>query len=414
MRPRLFVRPLTVTVALAAAVSLLPAAPAQATLARRIALAHWSSAADFDRGRSHGLVVEGGALTLEDPVARSGGQEYGEWTSPWVSPGFRLTELIPSWQGQTPGASSLRFEVRGRTSRQTGSWDTVARWAFTDRAVRRFSGSGQGDDLGRVSYDTWITGGVSAYQVRVRFLRPADSTARPSLAALDAMASRLPAVASVRTSAVGGAPNPALGKVLRVPRYSQMVHSGKYPQYDGGGQAWCSPTSTTMVLAYYDALPARSAYAWVQNGYTDPEVAHAARRTYDTNLGGTGNWAFNTAYAGGTTAQAFVTRLRNLRDAERYIARGIPLVASITFGGGQLDGAPISSTNGHLLVIVGFRENGDVVVNDPAARSRAGVRRTYDRGQFEDAWLKRYSSGGSLRGSGGLVYVIRDAAHRLP
>jgi hypothetical protein len=42
------------------------------------------------------------------------------------------------------------------------------------------------------------------------------------------------------------------------------------------------------------------------------------------------------------------------------------------------------------------------------------VRRTYDRGQFEDAWLKRYSSGGSLRGSGGLVYVVRDDAHPLP
>ena len=67
-------------------------------------------------------------------------------------------------------------------------------------------------------------------------------------------------------------------------------------------------------------------------------------------------------------------------------------------------------TNGHLLVVVGFTESGDVVVNDPAAAQRAGVRRTYDRGQFENAWLKRGSNGGS----GGLAYVIRDAAHPLP
>jgi hypothetical protein len=56
-------------------------------------------------------------------------------------------------------------------------------------------------------------------------------------------------------------------------------------------------------------------------------------------------------------------------------------------------------------VIVGFTRSGDVVVNDPAARTRSGVRRTYDRGQFEDAWLPT---------SGGLVYVIHDRAHPLP
>ena len=42
------------------------------------------------------------------------------------------------------------------------------------------------------------------------------------------------------------------------------------------------------------------------------------------------------------------------------------------------------------------------------------MRRTYDRGQFENAWLQRYPSGGGMRGSGGLAYVIRDSAHPLP
>ena len=56
-------------------------------------------------------------------------------------------------------------------------------------------------------------------------------------------------------------------------------------------------------------------------------------------------------------------------------------------------------------MIVGFTATGDVVVNDPAASSASGVRRTYDRGQFEAAWLG---------GSGGTAYVIHDAAHPLP
>ncbi len=399
---------LSLALALVGAMTVLPGPADAAPPARRIAVQHWATGAELKTGTSNGVIVSDGALVLD------GTRASGTWTSPWVTPGFSLTELIPSWQALTPGGSSIRVEVRGRTSERTGTWDSMAHWAFTDRRVQRASGTSQTDDLGKVSYDTWVTGGVSAYQVRVTLLRPSGSADQPTVEAVQAMASRLPNVSSVATSDVGDAPNPALGKVLAVPRYSQMIHEGEYPQYDGGGEAWCSPTSTTMVLAYYDALPPRSSYAWVNDGYDDPEVAHAARRTYDKTLSGTGNWAFNTAYAGGYTSQSFVTRLRSLREAERFIAAGIPLVASITFGRGELDGAPISSTNGHLLVVVGFKDNGDVVVNDPAAASNSGVRRTYDRGQFEDAWLKRYASGSSLRGSGGLVYVIRDADHPLP
>ena len=77
----------------------------------------------------------------------------------------------------------------------------------------------------------------------------------------------------------------------------------------------------------------------------------------------------------------------------------MPVIVSIAFGAGELSGAPISASNGHLLVVVGFTADGDVVVNDPAADSPAGVRRTYDRGQLERAWLDA---------STGTAYVIRD------
>jgi hypothetical protein len=209
-------------------------------------------------------------------------------------------------------------------------------------------------------------------------------------------------------------PGVARGVVLDVPRYSQMVHAGEYPQYGGGGEAWCSPTSTTMVLAYYKRLPAASEYAWVRPSYADRAVDHAARMTFDHGYDGTGYWPFNTAYAARHAGHAFVTRFNSLRGVEQMIRAGIPVVTSITFGKGQLTGAPISASNGHLVVVVGFTSTGNVVVNDPAARTRAGVRRTYSRAQFENAWLQRYPSSGSMRGSGGLAYVIRDSAHPLP
>ncbi len=421
--PRLLVLPLTLASLGAVVAGSLPAAltdtAAAVVPARRIVYSQWDTGDELAQGRARGVSVVDGGLGLTDPVGTRGDYEYGTWESPWVRPGFDLTELVPSWHGATPGGSWIKIEVRGARGGQRSSWDTIADWSLDDREFTRSSSSdSQSDDLGRTAYDTWITSGVSAWQVRVTLLRRTGGKAKPTVSTVGGMASVLPSVSSVSTSTPGAGAKTALGKVLPVPMYSQMVHEGEYPQYDGGGEAWCSPTSTTMVLDYYDSLPPPRQYRWVRKDYPDRVVAHVARMTYDAGFGGTGNWPFNTSYAASLTGagdgSAFVTRLRSLTEAERFIAVGIPLVASITFGPGELSGAPISSTNGHLLVIVGFAKNGDVVVNDPAASSRAGVRRTYDRGQFEDAWLKRYSSGSSMRGSGGMVYVIHDAAHPLP
>jgi hypothetical protein len=406
--PRL-ARPLLPLLALALAVPG-PAATSAAAAPeaeRRIQYAEWRGA-DLAAGTFDGTLLRRARLRIGEPVATRtyGGTRYdvGRWVSPWRRPGFALTELIASWQATTPGDSWVEVQVRGRTAQGTrSSWDTLGRWAAGDRHVRRTSVGGQGDDLADVNVDTWqVPGGVRAWQLRVNLMRA--GTARPTVRALGAVVSRLPDVDGVATSDPGVASGPD-HVVLDVPRYSQMVHSGHYPAWGGGGQAWCSPTSLSMVLGYYDALPPRSAYAWVPDGHPQPWVDHAARMTFDADYDGTGNWPFNTAYAGtrlGPGARAYVTRLRSLRQAERYVAGGTPLVASISFGAGDLDGAPISSTNGHLLVIVGFTRSGDVVVNDPAAQRRSGVRRTYDRGQFEDAWLPT---------SGGVVYVLtRDAA----
>ena len=384
-----------------------PAAPASAAPApRQIVYERWTSADDFRTGTLRGVEVSRGRLVMGTPVSTRSyaGRRYGvgEWVSPWRNPGFGLTELISSWNASTPGNSWIEVQVRGRTADgRTSSWDVLGRWAAGDRFIRRTSVPAQGDDLAGVAVDTWKTNtAIAQWQLRVQLMR-GNGAPSPRVDGIGAMVSRLPRVSGVATSDPGTGP----GIVLDVPRYSQMVHRGHYPRWGSGGQAWCSPTSTSMVLGRYDALPPPSAYDWVPDGHVDPWVDYAARATYDESYSGTGNWPFNTAYAATRTEDAFVTRLRNLREARHFIEAGIPLVASISFGAGELSGAPISATNGHLLVIVGFTRSGDVVVNDPAARTRSGVRRTYDRGQFEDAWIPT---------SGGLVYVIRDRAHPLP
>ncbi|MGZ5401215.1 MAG: C39 family peptidase, partial [Nocardioides sp.] len=364
--------------------------PSQAAPApRKIRYTEWR-AADLSAGALAGTEVRRGRVRISDPVGtrRLGGHTYdvGRWTSPWRKPGFALTELIGSWHAATPGNSLVEVQVRGRAGDgRLTSWDTLAHWAATDRSVRPTSVPGQGDDLADVNVDTWrVPGGAVAWQLRVNLLRV--GRASPTLRAIGAMSSRLADVGDVATSTPGVASGPD-HVVLDVPRYSQMIHTGHFPQWGSGGQAWCSPTSTSMVLGHYDALPGPKVRAWVPANHPQPWVDHAARSTFDHAYRGTGNWPFNTAYAARLAGgPSFVTRLRSLREAERFVAAGIPLVASVSFGSGDLDGAPISSTNGHLLVIAGFTAGGDVVVNDPAAQQSSGVRRTYDRGQFEDVW----------------------------
>jgi hypothetical protein len=383
---------------------------------RRIGYRQWDTTAQLATGELSGTAATTGNVRLTAPGARVrvDGRAYdrGTWTSPWVRPGFRVTELVPSWTATTPAGTLIQVDVRGLGAGNVrSSWDTLARWAGPDTSYARTSLGSQRDDLGRVATDTWeADGGVTGWQVRVSLLRRPGTGATPAVGAVGATASRLPSVDRVTTSA----PGVARGVVLPVPSYSQMVHAGEYPQYGGGGEAWCSPTATTMVLAYYRRLPPPSDYAWVRRSYADRVVDHSARMTFDHGYDGTGNWPFNTAYAAGRAGHAFVTRFTSLRPVERLVRAGIPVVTSITFGRGRLTGAPIRASNGHLVVVVGFTPSGDVVVNDPAARTRAGVRRAYARGQFEDAWLSRHRSGGTMRGSGGIGYVVRDAAHPLP
>jgi hypothetical protein len=374
----------------------------------RISLDRWQSSADWRSGRNPGMRIERGQLRIAAPVRtrtyRTKVYDEARWTSPWTQTRFGATSMIPSWNAQAPAGTWVEVEVRARIGDRTGSWDVVARWSQSDRGFLRVSGGEQADDLTSVNVDTVVADGgrsYSSWQLRISLLRRTGTDRSPVLHSAATMTSRVPASDTVPSSATG------MRRTLdlQVPRYSQMLHAGTYPQWDNGGEAWCSPTSTTMLLAYWNALPSARALRWIPDGTPQKPVVHAARYVYDYRYDGAGNWPFNTAYAGTRGLDAYVTRLRSLRSAERYIKAGIPLVASVAYGSGELDGAPIDSTNGHLMVIRGFTAAGDVIVNDPAAARPRGVRRTYDRGQFENAWIPA---------TGGVVYVMRPEGTPLP
>lgn len=373
-------------------------APARVTTTR-LAERSFETGPQLRQGRWNHTFIRQHSLRIKkvNGTRRMAGARWdqGRWTSPWVTTPFGFNELIPSWQAHTPGRSWVLVRARVRAADGTvGTWDTVARWTANGGVPRTTLGS-QADSLSRMAVDTLRTNdpaGARAWQLRVVLLRPEGGKAKPRLERIGAVASRVGARSAVSQ------PGPAAGKVLDVPAYSQMTHRGHYPQWGNGGEAWCSPTSTAMVLQYYGVHP-RPARNFGPAGHQDGVVDWTAKKVYDHGYRGTGNWAFNTAYAGRFLTHTRVTRLHGLRATERFINAGTPVIVSVAFGSGQLRGSPINSTAGHLMVVVGFTASGDVVVNDPAAPSNSTVRRTYDRAQFERAWLG---------GSGGVAYILED------
>jgi hypothetical protein len=198
---------------------------------------------------------------------------------------------------------------------------------------------------------------------------------------------------------------------LQVPQYSQELHHGEYPQFDGGGEAWCSPTSTEMVVEYWNRGPSGHDVASLPpdpvfdaNGRVDPTVDWAAAHTYDWHYDGTGNWPFNAAYASEYGLDGSVRMFDSLQGLEAWIKRGVPVVTSIAWDNtdadpnNNLDGSDITGTDGHLMVVRGFTASGDVIANDPASPTDARVRHVYKRAQFEYDWLNA---------SNGIGYVIK-------
>lgn len=371
---------------------------------------HEWSAGSLRQGTFEGVLVGRDGLELARPVGRvereGRAYEYARWTSPVRRLGFPATQAVASWNARTPAGTWIQVEFRSVGDGWTSGWYVLGRWAYGDADIKRATVSGQSDEHGSVDVDTFVAGEpLVAHQVRVTLHRAVGQAAAPSVSLVGVMASAVPDRFTVPASK----PGPARGIELAVPRYSQNVHLGEYPEYDGGGEAWCSPSSTEMVVEYWGRGPTPEETSWVDPSYADPTVDHAARHTYDHDYRGAGNWPFNAAYAAHFGLRAHITRLTSLLELERHIARGVPVITSQAFQADELPGSGYS-TAGHIMVVVGFTERGDVIANDPASPDNPSVRRVYPRRAFENVWLrtKRPLPGGGVGGgSGGIAYVIQ-------
>jgi hypothetical protein len=133
----------------------------------------------------------------------------------------------------------------------------------------------------------------------------------------------------------------------------------------------CSPTCVSMVLGLW-----QKRHDWL--GLVD--------ECLDPATGMYGVWPLAVRAAAKRGSLGAIEVFDSWQEPLDVLRRGVPLVTSIRFSPGELPGAPLPETSGHLVVVYGAGPV-DVLVCDPAAAAGEVVRR-YESQAFSRAWLR--------------------------
>lgn len=288
-----------------------------------------------------------------------------------------FVEVIPSWNFKSQGGS-VKVEIQAIGEGFETKLYNLGSWSFTPDL--RTSVKDQADEHGDVLTDTLV-------------LRKAGTKVRVVLTPMANAEGKVPELKQFFLSFTPANWNTqelesdriVWGKVLSVPEKAQ----NDYP----GGNVLCSPTCVSMLMNRLGIALDRKDLQM--------DVPEIQSMVHDPGWGGTGNWPFNLALPGSFNGiQAFVTRLDSMLEAEKFIKAGIPLAVSVNYK--VLLQKEYPGDGGHLMVLIGFNEKGDPIINDPA-KSKS-VRQVYPRALFAKAWAASKNT----------VYVVRSTNQPLP
>jgi hypothetical protein len=291
-------------------------------------------------------------------VARRDGDDVVLDLGPWATRSA-VAHLLPSFSPLTPVPPAFRFEVSARADGAWSPWVASVTLGSAEFPALPAAAAPLAVDVDELS----TSRPLEAVRLRVRCRGP------------------LPEVWLAALSAAGGDSAGAAAPIdggarLRVPALCQSVEDPAI------AMRICSPTSVAMVLGYWGHPAAASAVA--------ADVFHPATDRY-------GVWPAAIRAAAARGVAGYLLRFPDWPAAAWCLSRGIPIVASIRYGAGELSGAALDATSGHLIVLTGY-EDGSVLVNDPAAPTPDAVPRRYRRDELTHAWLDRR----------GIAYVLFD------
>lgn len=310
-------------------------------------------------------------LTVPSPLLS--GEEWtakGEvsWKVRLIEPS---TEFIPSWTGKTAPDEWVTIAIKPGWGSEP--WFQLGTWSS---GKARTSINDQKNDYGQVLTDILETKSPTD-RLEIKITRnPGSDPSTTQLTEFNLVARGKKPVSTSEAKPVS---------LLNVPKRAQMSYEG--------GNVLCSPTSVSMILAYWSDVLVKPEL--------DHDVPQVQKGVHDPAWGGTGNWPFNVAYAGSLPGMTgYVTRLRGLDDLTQWLEAKVPVACSVSYSLLKGNEKP-SSNDGHIVVLIGFDKDGNPVFNDPG---RNVVRMTYDRAAFERAWSH----------SGQTVYLIHPKFWSTP
>lgn len=305
---------------------------------RHALIQHRFSERDF-AGEMDGVCRSGGKLRLAD-AGKAGEVREGRIESGAVGLPFAAREMVLTWNASTPMGTWLdvRFSVGDGGGGWSG-WYEMGVWGKAGREPRR-CGDGR---FGKLEVDI-LRAAVPFDRARYRVGFGSSCEATPALRMVSICCSGEGDAGEAEEKPLGGS-----GHDLAVPWLSQfrreVVQDGEMLK-----AGVCAPTSLAMVLRHFGCRT--SVY----------EVAKMAR---DEGAGIYGNWAYMAAAAGEFGMRAWVERHSSWDGLIERLKEGVPPILSIAYGKGTFGDFPERCSEGHLLVLRGWTEDGKLICNDP-------------------------------------------------
>ena len=280
--------------------------------------------------------------------------------TPYISPNFYFKEIIPSFNIKNDHFSvQIKFlDIENIKS----EWLDLGYWNIKSPQKRKL----QDKDIS-IETDV-ITSAKALKACKLKFISNEPLEVNSITLSFN---SNLFEVGKIKDD--GYIPKPIF---LNVPFRSQMKENPEIAQHI------CSSTSVCAVAEYYGIKI---------------EIEKFARITYDEYYKMFGLWwrAIQTAYTFGLNG--YVNYFESFKEVEYYLNLGIPVISCISYKKGELTGSKTESSAGHVVVICGFDQNGDIICCDPAEPNEQIGRVVYKRNEYAKAW---FSS------AGGVGYIL--------
>lgn len=281
------------------------------------------------------------------------GAADGTFTTKVLPLGRSFDRVVPWWNARTPEGAWVTIEARlHRAGKPLSGWLKAATWSAKARGERD-----RGEGEVTIDQDTFKTKqGADAIELRATLKGGAKLTAL----GVTAFAS------GELTSAVVTAP--AAPVQIPVPYRTQRKADPEL------APRVCGPTSLSMALQFHGVdLPTNSVAALAK----DPP----GQIQY-------GNWSYLAATAAELGMDTEVRAMEGLDDVVVELKAGHPVIMALAFGAGELKGAPISKTSGHLVLARGFDKDGNIYVNDPAGHDASDGQVLYRKADLARAWKR--------------------------